>query len=245
MGQSAGASSILHHLVSYGGDKSPPGSPNPAFKRAILQSPAFFPNVKRSQMEETYQSFLREANAKDFRDLQNARSEDLIRANRKTTYESPYGQFNYGPVRDDTFVPAPPALLLKYGHFWSAKDVMVSHNRAEGLLFTPPWLQTQDTLRKHILEAYPEFPTPDLDYAMQLYPIDNEAAAKQQVGNASQLLSNFGVDCNAYGVRNAYPGAFEYYFNLWPGLHGQDANYTVSLCTLISAYHYHLIHVSF
>ena len=245
MGESAGASSILHHLVSYGGDESPSGSPSPAFKRAILQSPAFFPNVKRSQMEDTYQSFLREANVKDFQELQNARSEDLIRANRKTTFESPYGRFNYGPVKDDSFVPAPPVLLLKYGHFWSAKDVMVSYNRAEGLLFTPPWLQTQDTLRKHVREAYPGFPTPDLDYAMELYPIDKEAAAKQQVGSASWLIGDFGVDCNAYAVRNAYPGAFEYHFNLWPGLHGQDANYTVSVYTLISACHYHLIHVSF
>ena len=127
MGQSAGASSILHHLVSYGGPRSPLKPFSPPFKRAILQSPALFPVVHRSQMEATYQSFLREANVKDFQGLQNAKTEDLIRANRKTSYESPCGSFNYGPVMDDTFVPAPPALLLNSGFLFADKNVMVSY----------------------------------------------------------------------------------------------------------------------
>jgi len=37
MGESAGASSIMHHLSAYG------GTVKPIFNRAILQSPAFFP----------------------------------------------------------------------------------------------------------------------------------------------------------------------------------------------------------
>jgi len=37
MGESAGAGSIMHHLTANGGTGSP------VFKRAILSSPAFFP----------------------------------------------------------------------------------------------------------------------------------------------------------------------------------------------------------
>jgi carboxylesterase type B len=81
MGESAGASSILHHLLSYGGGRY--SDYGPAFQQAVLQSRALFPNVERSQTEASYQSVLEEANVKDFLELQKARTTDLIRENRK------------------------------------------------------------------------------------------------------------------------------------------------------------------
>lgn len=96
VGESAGASSILQHLAAYGGPRAGRNKPPPKFKRAILQSPALSPVSDRGRMENVYQSFLKEVGVKDFDALQKAATKDLIRANSKTTYESPYGQFNYG-----------------------------------------------------------------------------------------------------------------------------------------------------
>ena len=47
MGQSAGASSIQHHITSNDGE----GKALP-FQQAILQSLAFFPNINRQKMDE-------------------------------------------------------------------------------------------------------------------------------------------------------------------------------------------------
>jgi hypothetical protein len=81
-----------------------------------------------------------------------AKTADLIRENRKTSCESPYGQFNtYGRVTDDTYVLAPPAWFLKYSSGLADREVMVSYHRAEGLPFTPRWLRGQNALRKRIL----------------------------------------------------------------------------------------------
>jgi carboxylesterase type B len=149
MRESAGASSILHHLVSYAGGRY--SDSGPTFQQTVLPSRALFPNVERPQTESSYQSFMKEANVKDFQELQMTKTADLIRENRKTSYESPCGQFTYRRVTDDTYVLAPPAWLLKHVSVLADRKVMVPYHLAEGLLFTPPWLHGQNALRKRIL----------------------------------------------------------------------------------------------
>jgi hypothetical protein len=39
---------------------------------------------------------------------------------------------------------------------------------------------------------------------MEPYPMDQEGGPQQQFVNVSRMFSEFGVDCNAYGVRNAF-----------------------------------------
>lgn len=228
-GESAGASSILSHLASYGNNFFRRGKPEPKFNRAILQSPAMFPVVDRESMESTYKAFLKEAGAKDFAALQKADTSDLIRANSKTTYESPYGRFNYGPVVDDEYIVIPPQLSLSpIGSIWR-KDVMVSWNKDEGALFTPPWVRDSTELRKFMLEAYPSFISDYLDDVINIhYPYDsNLKTAKEKINATSQLMSDFGVRANVHGLRQK-TYTYEYRFNVFPGIHGQDANFTVS-----------------
>lgn len=229
-GESAGASSILSHLVSYGGSPRS-GKPEPKFKSAILQSPALFPVVDRDAMENTYQAFLKEAGVKDFQGLQTAKTEDLIRANSKTSYESPYGRFPYGPVVDDEYIRYPPHLALsKFGNVWR-KNVMVAWNKDEGALFTPPWIRDSGSLRDYMLKAYPRFMADQLDDAVNKhYQYDSNSNAKAKINVTSQLMADFGVRSNVHGLRQK-TFTYEYKFNVAPGVHGQDANFTVSLRT--------------
>ena len=92
MGQSAGAASIQHHITSNGGEGEPP-----PFQRAVLQSPAFFPNVDRTRMNKLYMEFLHTARARDLAHLRSMDTEELIWANAVTTYEAQYGQFGNVP----------------------------------------------------------------------------------------------------------------------------------------------------
>ncbi|KAK5074253.1 hypothetical protein LTR64_006603 [Lithohypha guttulata] len=227
VGESAGASSILQHLAAYGGPRAGRNKPPPKFKRAILQSPALSPVSDRGRMENVYQSFLKEVGVKDFDALQKADTKDLIRANSKTTYESPYGQFNYGPVIDEDYIKYPIHLQLKYGFMWPA-DIMVSYNRAEGMLFTPPWVRSRAELKDYILSAYPHFLDEEMNTLLDsVYPYDASLSAVEAVNATSQVLSDFVVKSNVYGLTQHYRySAFEYKFNFFPGIHGQDANWT-------------------
>lgn len=76
---------------------------------------------------------------KDLKGLQKAKAEDLIRA-KKTTQESPYGEFRYGPTLDGEYLRGAPAVLLQLEPYWDVPRI-VSHSRADGLLFTPPWIR--------------------------------------------------------------------------------------------------------
>lgn len=170
MGQSAGASSILHHITANGGDGEPP------FQRAILQSPAFFPQADRAKMEDVYQAFLGATGATNLTELKKLDSKTLMAANAEMTFRSPYGQFAFGPVVDGSYIQDLPGRALMKGNFHKNVKVMVGYNREEGALFTPPWIRWKDQLRTYISSLYPRFPEADLNKVIkELYPINEWA----------------------------------------------------------------------
>lgn len=111
MGESAGAGSIMHHLVAEG------GTLNPMFKRAIMQSPAFEPLYDNGRLEKQFQVYALEAGCpgQDLTCLRAASSEALQRANKGTILDSPYGTFGYGPGVDGTFIRDLPSMELAKG----------------------------------------------------------------------------------------------------------------------------------
>lgn len=80
MGESAGAGSIMHHLTAFGG-KQPT-----LFKRAILQSPAYDPQIDRKGMLEEQFKSLAELVGCSGQGLQCMRSKDFKTV--KTAQES-------------------------------------------------------------------------------------------------------------------------------------------------------------
>lgn len=136
MGQSAGASSILHHITAGGGESSY----QPNFEKAILQSSGFFPQPNSSHDDYIYSEYLRLTGAKDLNELQDVNSSILQAANAKMTYDSPYGIFNFGPTIDGDFVPDLPSKLLgtEDKQFHQGISVLLGHTAYDGLLFTPP-----------------------------------------------------------------------------------------------------------
>jgi carboxylesterase type B len=112
MGISAGAGSILHHLVMEGGKL------DPLFKRAILQSPGYM-NLqdRKGGMETTFKAFEEYAGCKDkgLECLRAADSPTLKAAADKANGLAPQGSFSFGPSPDGKLIANTPAIEFSGG----------------------------------------------------------------------------------------------------------------------------------
>lgn len=126
IGESAGGGSIMHHITAFGGS-----SDAPAFQKAIVQSPGFFPIDQEAVSESTFQGFLGLLNVSTVDEARALPFGDIYAANAKQVGDAPYGQFVYGPAVDGTFVPDLPGKLLLNGQFHRNVTLMLGHNADE------------------------------------------------------------------------------------------------------------------
>ncbi|KAL8738674.1 MAG: hypothetical protein Q9181_000558 [Wetmoreana brouardii] len=226
MGESAGASSILHHLVAYGGPRLGIGKAPPVFKSAILQSPAFFPQADDDQEKAIYDTFLSKAGAKSLNELRALDEEALKTASNLMIQKSPYGTFTFAPAVDDGYTLAPPSLLLQIGQVWPNIRVMVANNGDEGLLFAPPHIQSDDQFRSYVHNLFPAMPSEDLDSVLKTYPVLGSSSPRRNfVDRTKQVLADVFVNCNTHFLLKKVPG-YKYVFNMFPAIQGLDTLFT-------------------
>ena len=113
-GESAGAGSILHHLVSMDGEQ------DPLFSRAVLQSPAFEWQWDRTgSLNDTYTKFASLAGCKtgNLQCLQSASEDSLDSANQDLFQSTTacQGVFPLGPSLDGHLINTLPAVALQAG----------------------------------------------------------------------------------------------------------------------------------
>ena len=111
-GESAGASSILHQLVAFGGTQ------DPLFSKAVMLSPAFGLKFDRKGgLEQTFQNFTELAGCagKGVACLRAASAETLNSANTKLNIAGPPGTFAVGPSTDGNLIRQLPALEFASG----------------------------------------------------------------------------------------------------------------------------------
>lgn len=167
MGQSAGASSIMHHITSFGGNTNPR---KPSMQGAIIQSPGFFPQPNGTQDDEMYTRFLELTKVKDLDALLTVDTKVLQDANAKMVHESMYGYFNFGPTIDGNYVPDLPGKILAQETF-PIPAMLLGHMKLDGLLFTPPWIRTTPALLDYVGELFPSVPQSVLDMIASGYPV--------------------------------------------------------------------------
>lgn len=126
IGESAGGGSIMHHITAFGGS-----SDAPAFQKAIIQSPGFFPIDQDAVTENTLKAFLSLLNVSTIDEARALPFDDVYAANAKQVGDAPYGQFVYGPAVDGTFVPDLPGKLLRNGQFHRSVSTVLGHNADE------------------------------------------------------------------------------------------------------------------
>ena len=100
-GESAGAGSIMHQLVSYGGTQ------DPLFSMAVMQSPAFALMLDRKgALENVFQNFteLAGCSGQGVACLRAASAETLQIANTKLNEQGAAGSFAVGPSADGNLI---------------------------------------------------------------------------------------------------------------------------------------------
>lgn len=120
MGESAGGASIVHQITAYAGAEPAP------FQQAIIMSPAFQVNLDLAtgyELTMTTASSVTGETITTVAQLKELTTAQLSTTNQDVVYGAGYGNFNYGPAPDGTFVPDHPQTLLLEGTFDSSIKV--------------------------------------------------------------------------------------------------------------------------
>jgi carboxylesterase type B len=153
MGESAGAGSIMHHLVAEG------GTLQPLFKRAIMQSPAFSPMFDRKGLlQDTYTTFEAAVGCagQGLACLRKADSATLIAANVALNANASAGAFVVGPSADGKFIRQVPALEFASGNYYKNLDsVILTHVADESTVFVDGSITTDAQLSGYLQAMFP------------------------------------------------------------------------------------------
>lgn len=220
IGESAGATSILHQITAYGGEGSLP------FAQGIIQSPAFQFNLN---LTSAYEATLTEATNTTGKAITNASelasldSETLKAINFGAVKAAPQGQFTYGPAPDGTYVPALPQVLLAQGKFHSDVNVMAAHNSLEAAPFVPSTIASEADLVEALTASFPE--VANLTHVLDtLYPTSDYP---NDFLRGVQLVSDVDFSCTTRYLALALDNkTHNYIFAVPPGYHAQDTAYT-------------------
>ncbi|GAP84403.1 putative carboxylesterase family protein [Rosellinia necatrix] len=225
-GESAGASSILHHLIREDGSR------DPNFKTFAVQSPAFewaWDNSPNGTLDQVYQNFSRLAGCGDSFDIDCLRaSGDLVAANQNlfaTVKQT--GLFPVGPSVDGEWVTTIPTLSFANGKYWKDIDsAIVSHCLNESYGFFPEYVTTSDSFA-----AFLAVVLPGSELAPQRAKITKQYDCEGRFGGdfracIATVVRDFAFTCNTRDLFYAYPEVtymMRYGFP-WPSLsyHASD-----------------------
>ncbi|GIC87512.1 uncharacterized protein Aud_003896 [Aspergillus udagawae] len=217
-GQSAGAGSLIYHLIAESGNL------DPLFKRVILQSPSFGTNADPQVNYKRFRDFAAAADCPTegedaLRCLRLANSTVLKKANEEVYL----GESS--PVPDGAYIRNPAVFEYAIGNTWKNVDsVLVSHVLDEGSLFLPDPIP-EGQLRSFISRNLPPNSTEQTMKITDLFESLYANSTKKEM--LSALYTNLLSTCNLRAVLKAYPKrawAFQYSFldGRLNGKHGSD-----------------------
>jgi carboxylesterase type B len=229
-GESAGAGSLMHHLVLHG------GKTDPLFRRVLFQSPAINPVWDRKgEMERAYKAFEKRAGCegKGVACLRIANVANLTTANNAGVAESPHSTYQYGPQPDGNLIRQLPALELAAGNYWKEMNsVIASHVRDEAFLFVDPRVTNDAKFTDFLYSLYPgtafdsEVGNVETFYpnvSIKGSPYDSE------ISRQNTFLRDNSFNCNTRWIATAYRNiTYNLQYGGEIGFHGTDIRPTFS-----------------
>lgn len=214
-GESAGAGSIVHHLTAFGGKKG-----DAIFKRAVIQSPAFDPQVDRKgQLEDQFKQFAALAGClgQGLNCLRNQTLKALRSANDNYVKSMPGGKPGFGPAVDGDYVRQEASLELTAGNVAkNVESIINSHVLDEAQLFVPA------TVNESVIDAvlqhyFASSPTTIAAIKKHYAAIADPKARIKQIYQFSTFSSH-----NRF-ITEAYPGkTYNMQYSRGTGIHGSD-----------------------
>ncbi|MCJ1247550.1 hypothetical protein MMC30_004764 [Trapelia coarctata] len=209
-GESAGAGSIVHHLMRHGGQE------DPLFTKAIVQSPAFqwqWDRNPHGTLDQVYRNFSKLVGCGDAFDidcLRNAKPHILTEAN-QLLYElaTPCtGLFPVGPSVDGDLIQQLPVIAFASGNYWkNLESIIVSHVANESGSFIPKYIQTEADVTTFIDDFLPEDQLNEIRDAVQAqYPASGPPYDGDQRRRVENLIRDSTFTCNTRDLYDAYKG---------------------------------------
>ena len=224
-GESAGAGSILHQLVSFGGNQ------NPLFNRAVMQSPAFeFLLDRKGSLEQTFQNFTTLAGCagQGLACLRAASAETLQNANTKLNEQGPEGTFAVGPAADGNLIRQLAVLEYASGNFYKGIDSLIlSHVSDEAFIFVPLDVKTDAQFSTYVSEVFPPYAqSAGVNAAIEArYPpvMSGSSNYTTEFDRIKALLADSSFQCNVRYLSDAYNGInYNLQYSVTPGFHATD-----------------------
>lgn len=103
---------------------------------------------------------------------------------------------------DGFYTPTLPGVSLLAGQYHKGIEIMLAYNELEGLIFTPPFIQNNESFRQYLESVFPAAPETAITIIEELYPplkegdSGGEPAAK--VNRLAQALGDTAVNCNTH-----------------------------------------------
>jgi carboxylesterase type B len=229
-GESAGASSILHHLTAFGGQEK---KTKPLFRRAVALSPAFQPMGDRrpnGQLEQTFKKFESYAGCagKGIACLQAAPKTAIDKANQRIQDEAPRGSFAVGVSADGTLSRQLGGVELLARNVVPIESLIISHTSAESVVFVDGSITTDAQLDAFATALYGDLAakTDLIQKLRALYPPVGRGGGvyANQTARVRDFVRDAAFSCNARYLSQAYPGTKQWYmvYGEAGGWHGGD-----------------------
>ncbi|KAF7375448.1 COesterase domain-containing protein [Mycena sanguinolenta] len=218
-GQSAGAGSVLQHVVANG------GRTEPQLFRSAITSSTFLPSQYQFNdriPELLFSEVVAQTNCTSATDaltcLRAVDATTLETANTNIVAAGFFGTFSTVPVVDGVFITQRPILSLLEGKV-NGQALLSMTNTFEGTLFVNQSVVV--TAAQYALDLFPDFGTAQANAVGALYANDGDELFQVDALQGDSIFT-----CPTYYLLNAFPGrSFKGEFAIPPGLHGDDILY--------------------
>ncbi|KAJ8083149.1 hypothetical protein PM082_009018 [Marasmius tenuissimus] len=219
-GESAGAGSVLQHVVAEDGQTSP------QLFRGVIASSTFLPSqyaYNDTIPQAIYNQVVDAVNCKSSQDtltcLREVDSSALESANVEIIVAGFFGIFTFAPVVDGTFIRQRPTQALKGGKV-NGNVLLAVHNTNEGEIFDQQTASPSNA-SQYATELFPKLTLQDAARVAELY-----ADLGSDLTQANLILGESVFVCPTYFFANAFNGhTYMGEFAIPPAAHGQDLPY--------------------
>ncbi|EDR10347.1 uncharacterized protein LACBIDRAFT_317144 [Laccaria bicolor S238N-H82] len=220
-GESAGAGSVIQHIVANNGNTYPP------LFRGAMTSSTFLPsqyNYNDRIPQSYYNSVVTQTKCNTVADtlncLRNVDAAVLQAANMNIAASVFYGTWAPQPVVDGTFIADRPSVLLKKGKI-NGKMLLSIVNSHEGDAFVDQTTAATVQVPDYIANLFPNLGAQDITTAAKLYQ-----GLGSNIEQANLIAGEPILVCPTYYLLKAFSGrVFKGESAVPPALHGADVNY--------------------
>ncbi|KZV68230.1 alpha/beta-hydrolase [Peniophora sp. CONT] len=228
-GESAGAGSVLQHIVAHGGNTQPP-----LFRAAMMDSPFLpFQYEYNDPMNEVIFANLSQmvgcpiSNA-SLDCLRSVNASELNQMGQVIALDNLFGVFTFVPVVDGDLIVERPTVTLRKNQ--TNSDVtLIMTNSHEGDVFVDAaaLVATNSTLAEYVANLFPRMNDSSIQQAVALYSNLTDVSAPTVPEQAAFVMGDSIFVCPAFYTLDAFPADSNWKgeFAIPPGTHGSELAY--------------------